>query len=290
MTCDHIRAVPSCPSCEAAVAFDHEKYLGNTLAAIAGEKAGIVKPGVPLVVGALPEEAWAVVQATATARGARVLRPDRAWQVAQRVDEERATIEVTTARARYGPVTLALRGEHQVQNALVAIGLLEESHAAGVDVPVAAVERGLSTCAWPGRLETLAFPGGRALLLDAAHNPDGARALARFLSRARRDRPPLVFAAMRDKDVRGILEPLMPHVGSVVVTAAPSPRTSAPEALAAVADALDAQRTVVIEPDPARAVERAWTHGPFVCVAGSIFLVGAVRDAFHPRAIVDSSP
>jgi dihydrofolate synthase/folylpolyglutamate synthase len=206
------------------------------------------------------------------------------------VDAERATIDVRTPQHHYGPLRLALRGEHQVHNAVVAIRLLEEARGAGVPVTFDAIERGLTQASWPARLEVLTFPDGRELILDAAHNPDGALSLARFLSRHRRERPPLVFAAMRDKDVAAILQPLLPTVGVVIVTTAPSPRAHSPEELANAVRALDASRVVLVDPLPAGAVDLAWTHAPRVCVAGSIFLAGAVRDAFHPRAIVDSSP
>ena len=273
-----------------SIGFDHQQHLGDTLEQIAREKAGIIKPGVATVAGALPANAWPVVLEVAAEHGARVVRAVEDSEVVSHIDDERPTIEVRTPQHLYGPLTLALRGEHQIQNALVTVRLLEEARAAGVPVTFEGIERGLSHAVWPARLEVLAFEGGRELLLDAAHNADGAASLARFLARYRRERPPLVFAAMRDKDVAAILRPLLPVVGAIIVTAAPSPRASAPEELAAAARALDPSRSVAVEPDPVRAVERAWIDAPLVCVAGSIFLAGAVRGALHPRAIVDSSP
>jgi dihydrofolate synthase / folylpolyglutamate synthase len=171
----------------------------------------------------------------------------------------------------------------------VAIRLLEETRAAGVPVTFDAIEYGLAHTVWPARLEILQFPGGRQLLLDAAHNADGAAALAKFLQRYHRAPPPLVFAAMRDKDLEAILRPLLPVVGPVIVTGAPSPRAMAPADLSDTVCELDPHRSVTIEGDPAKAVEKGWQRGPLVCVAGSIFLAGAVRGVFEPRAIVDSS-
>jgi dihydrofolate synthase/folylpolyglutamate synthase len=95
---------------------------------------------------------------------------------------------------------------------------------------------------------------------------------------------------MRDKDVTGILRALLPQVSAVIVTAAPSPRAASPDELARTVVAMDASRTPIVEPDPVLAVERAWREHRVACVAGSIFLAGAVREAFYPRAIVDSSP
>jgi dihydrofolate synthase/folylpolyglutamate synthase len=212
-----------------------------------------------------------------------------AVQHSERIDDGRAILEVTTSAHHYGPVRLGLRGEHQAGNALVAIALLEQARAHGVPIGFEAIERGLAQVVWPARLEVLAFAEGRRLLIDAAHNVDGALSLAAYLRANHPQRPPLVFGAMRDKDVAAILAPLLPHVGSIVLTAASTPRASTPDELAVVVRMLDRARDVTVEVDPLRAVERAWTQAPFVCVAGSIFLAGAVRGALERRAIVDPS-
>jgi dihydrofolate synthase/folylpolyglutamate synthase len=272
-----------------AVGMDHQQYLGDSLAQIAREKAGIIKPGMPVVCGPLPAEAAAVVEEIAAARGARVGWALEECEVASRAVGDRVAVDVRSPRHAYDRVTLGLRGEHQVGNAVVAVRLLEAAADAGLPIGADAIRRGLSEVSWPARLEALVFPGGRELLLDAAHNPDGAAALAAFLQRFR-DRPALVFATMRDKDVTGILRALLPQVSAVIVTAAPSPRAASPDELARAVVAMDASRTPIVEPDPVLAIERAWREHRVACVAGSIFLAGAVREAFYPRAIVDSSP
>jgi dihydrofolate synthase / folylpolyglutamate synthase len=271
-----------------SIGLDHQQYLGGTLAAIAREKAGIIKPGVPVVTGALPSEAAAVIADVAAEQDAPLVRAD-AMQHSTRMDEGRAVIDVTTAVHHYGPLRVGLRGGHQAGNALVAIALLEQARAGGVAIPFDAIERGLVSAAWPARLEMLAFAEGRRLLLDAAHNADGALALAAYLRAHHPDRPPLVFGAMRDKDVAAIIAPLLPVVGAIVLTAAATPRASTPGELAAAVRALDPARDVIVEADPLRAVDTAWRHAPLVCVAGSIFLAGAVRGALERRAIVDPS-
>ena len=269
-----------------SIGFDHQQHLGSTLASIAFEKAGIIKPGVAVVMAPLPAEADAVVRQVAAERGSRVVRADEGARMDARMHEGRAVVEITTPAHRYRPVSLALRGEHQVENALVAIRLLEEAGAAGISVPPDAIECGLADAVWPARLELLELPGGRRLLLDAAHNAEGAAALARYLARWHPERPPLVFAAMRDKDVRAILEALLPVVGPVVTTAPATRRAADPEALAGEVRALDPAREVASDGDPARAVDRAFAKGRLVCVAGSIFLAGEVRGAFERRAIL----
>ena len=272
-----------------SIGLDHQEHLGNTLEEIAREKAGIIKSGVPIVAGALPPLAWSPVLHIAEHAGARVVHAAEDSVVTWRMENGRAVIDVTTPIHHYAPIRLALRGEHQIGNAVVAIRLLEEVRATGIPVTFDAIEHGLAHTAWPARLEVLRLPDGRRLLIDAAHNADGAAALGTFLQRYHHAPPPLVFAAMRDKDIPAMLGPLLPVVGPVIVTAAPSARASSPADLADAVHAFDPHRSVTIEPNPTEAVENAWRHGPLVCVAGSIFLAGTVRSAFSQRAIVDSS-
>src|SRR4029079_5484293 len=133
----------------------------------------------------------------------------------------------------------------------------------------------LGTVSWRGRLEHLRVDETRTLLLDAAHNPDGAKALAEFLAR-RRTRAPLVFAAMRDKDVRGILAMLAPHISDLVLTRASNPRSADPRELATVASTVAPHVPVYIEPSAVAALNHAWRRSPHIVVAGSIFLLGDV--------------
>ena len=269
-----------------SIGFDHQQHLGSTLGAIAFEKAGIIKPGVPVVMAPLPADAEAVVRQVAAGRGSRVVRADEGARMEARADEGRAIVEIATPAHRYRPVALALRGDHQVENALVTIRLLEEARVAGVPVTHDAIERGLSDAVWPARLELIELRGGRRLLLDSAHNADGAAALARYLARWHPERPPLVFGAMRDKDVTAILSALLPVVGPVVTTAPANRRAADPDTLVEEVRALDPARAVTADGDPMRALDRAFTSGRLACVAGSIFLAGEVRDGLHGRAIL----
>lgn len=273
------------------IGLDHQQYLGETVAEIAFEKAGIIKPGMTVVAGALPPDAATVVEQACRERGARLVAT-RSLEVTSEMHDGHATVTIRTGRAFYGPVRLGLRGEHQVGNAVVTAALLEAAAGAGVPVAAADIERGLANATWPARLELLQLEGGKQVLLDAAHNPDGAAALAAYLRRWHAGGAPcLVVGIMRDKNVDGILRTLLPSAGEVVVTAAATPRALPAEELAlrvsAVAGELglpDAVPTVV--PDPAEAVIAALTRADSVCVAGSIFLVGAVRGLLAARAIL----
>jgi dihydrofolate synthase/folylpolyglutamate synthase len=182
-------------------------------------------------------------------------------------------------------VTLGLRGEHQIGNAIVTVRLLEVAAASGIPLSGDAIDQGLGAAQWPARLEILTLERGRRVLLDAAHNPEGARALAAYLTRWHPERPPLVIGVMRDKNVSDIAHTLLPVVSSVIATAAPTPRAIPANDLARHLQAAGAT-DVRAEPDPLRAIEQAFEFADTICVAGSIFLAGAVRDELKQRAIL----
>jgi dihydrofolate synthase/folylpolyglutamate synthase len=267
------------------IGFDHQQHLGHTLEAIAFEKAGIIKPGMAVVAGDLPDAAIRVVRRAAEERGARLVESARDVHVDAEMIDGRARLTMHTPHRSYGPVTLALRGEHQIANARVVVRLLEAAAERGIPASREAVEHGLATADWPARLERVPVGGGRHVLLDAAHNAEGATALARYLRRWHPERPPLVVSVMRDKDVDEILSILVPAVSAITATAAPTARALPPEDLAARARAAGAA-AVAVDPDPARAVDRALADAETVCVAGSIFLAGAVRDVLGHRAML----
>ena len=237
-----------------SIALDHQLYLGSTLAEIAFEKAGIIKAGVPVVVGPVDSESLSVIARVANERGATLIR-------------------ATPADA--APFTLGLHGDHQRANAGVAVRLLEQLTARGVGVPSDAVARGLADPEWPGRLDQRRLPDGRELLLDAAHNPAGAAALATYLT-AESQRRPLVFAAMRDKDIDGMFRILLPAIGAAVMTRASNPRSADPGMLADSARRIAPALPIAIEPSSTDALAAAWRMSPRIVVAGSIFLLGDV--------------
>ena len=267
-----------------SIGLDHQQYLGETIEAIAFEKAGIIKAGMDVVTGVLPDPAAEVIARVASAHGARIETAAEVARATTGAGADQVTIE--TPDDRYGPLTLGLRGQHQVNNALVAIRLLEALQRRGIRVTKAAIERGLGEVEWPGRLELMQFEGDRRLLLDAAHNADGARALASYLRQRHPERPALVFGVMRDKDVDAIIGALLPVVSSVITTAAPTPRAFPADELATRIRAFAPRLDVATEPDPTTAVNHALQQVGTVCVAGSIFVIGAVRDHLKRRAIL----
>ncbi|RPI55494.1 MAG: bifunctional folylpolyglutamate synthase/dihydrofolate synthase, partial [Acidobacteria bacterium] len=267
----------------ATIDFDHEQYLGHTLAAIAAEKAGVIRRDIPVVVGPVPEEAREVLASMCELAGAQFVEADAGASVKSTTEDGRTIVHVTTPVRDYGSVTLGLRGDHQIPNALVAVRLLEEI---GRVLPVTAdaIIAGIRDVRWAGRLQLVGLPNGRRVLFDAAHNPAGAWALASYLKREFPEPLPIVFGAMRDKDVALMLKTLLPAASTMVMTEAATPRAHRASDLATIARKLAPDASIEVEPNPKRALASAWKKCPLVCVAGSIFLVGDLLGSLGPSA------
>jgi dihydrofolate synthase/folylpolyglutamate synthase len=236
--------------------FDHQAQLGSTIESIAREKAGIIRPGVPVVIGRLPAAAERVVAGTAERLGAPLVRAADAPVIGVRRP--------------------ALAGAHQADNARVAAALLRTLDGRGFSVDAAAIAYGIERVHWPGRLERFHHPNAE-VLLDAAHNPAGARALSEYLREIGWPAPALVFGAMADKDARGMLSALMPAVGPIICTTAPTPRAAAASELALTVRTMAPEHEVETVEDPADALRRACAISRHVVAAGSMFLIGPLR-------------
>jgi dihydrofolate synthase/folylpolyglutamate synthase len=269
-----------------SIAFDHEQHLGHTLPQIALEKAGIIKPGMTVVCGSLVPDALDVMKRVALERTAKLLEAGRHARVRYSMENGRARLTIETENQRYGPMLLALRGEHQVGNAVVAAAVLEAASASGITVAPSAVTEGLENVEWPARLELFELPNGVRVLLDAAHNPEGARALHLYLAAWHPERPILLVGIMRDKDADAILRELLPATSAVITTAADTPRAMTANELAARVKVLDDTRPLAAYADVGAALDAALAHGKTVCVAGSIFLAGGVRERLKLRGIL----
>jgi dihydrofolate synthase/folylpolyglutamate synthase len=247
---------------------DHREFLGDTVEAIATEKAAIIRSGTAIS-AAQPPAAAAVVVAQAARAGVPLLMEDRELSVALRVrDLHGQRIDCTGPGWRLDDLRLGLRGAYQPGNALVAVAA-----ARVLDVGERAIREGLARARWPGRFEVRRREGGW-LVLDGAHNPAGARALATSLQAYFGAAPTtFVLGVLRDKDAAGILRPLLDRAERVVLTAFDSPRAASPDELRALVPSrvpLDVARSVAEALDRVEAGPRA----PLVCVAGSLALVG----------------
>jgi dihydrofolate synthase/folylpolyglutamate synthase len=250
-----------------SIGIDHTGYLGETLGEIAGEKAGILKPGVPCWLGRLPAEADAVVAARAAVVGAPL---------------RRLGIECDAP-----PAAIALAGAHQRDNAAIAVALARHAVAAlGRTIDDATVARTLGTVTWPGRLEWM----DEGLLLDAAHNAEGAEALARALAELAPGRRVVLLASIvSDKDPDAILAALAPVARTLVATRSQNSRALAPETLARIASR---HFEAVTNEDPIAALadaRRGAGAGGLVVACGSLFLIGELRAHLRGEA-VDPTP
>jgi dihydrofolate synthase/folylpolyglutamate synthase len=249
---------------------DHEAYLGRTLAAIAGEKAAIIRSGLAVSAAQAPE-VEAVVQARAAEADVPLLREGRDLAVdvgARTLEEQRIDCRGPDWALR--DLRLALAGVYQPANALLAVAA-----ARALEVPDAAIREGLARVAWPGRFQVV--PGDPLIVLDGAHNPAGARALAASLRAYFPGRPlTLILAISQDKDARAMIEALAPLAERVVLTRASTARAAEPAALRALVPA--GPRGVATAESAGEALDlaRRPPASPAICVAGSLFLVADV--------------
>ncbi|WP_245994085.1 bifunctional folylpolyglutamate synthase/dihydrofolate synthase [Nocardioides immobilis] len=260
------------------VALDHTDYLGPTVEAIAAEKAGIIKRGAVAVSARQPDEVAAVLRARADAVGADLRVEGRDFAVGRRSPTARGQLVSFRGLHRtYDDVPLAVHGEHQAQNAAVAIASVEAFLGGPLDVDL--VRRALRQVTSPGRFEIRA--GSPRVVLDVAHNPHGARALARNLAEHGPGRTIAVLAVMGDKDVAGVLRELETVVDTVVCARNSSPRSLPAEELAARAtDVFGASRVrrATDVPSGLAAARALADTGPgstdVVLVTGSVVTVG----------------
>lgn len=279
---DATNAVTPMLSVITQIDLDHQQYLGDTIEAIAAEKAGIIKPGITTVLGANGEAAREIIRRTAEERGAPLIyAPDGVEAAATLTAAGLTELSLRTPVGVWPPVALGLRGRHQIDNAVTATRALETLDLMGlISVPAVARQTALEKVLWPARLEMRHWRhGGEAVsvLIDGAHNPAGARALAAYLAEAFGRPLPVVLGAMSDKDLDGVLSALAPAASAMIFTAAASARAARPEhlrdRLAALAPALSAQ----IAATPYDALVAAARLGAPVVVAGSLYLAGEVR-------------
>ncbi|HEX7225696.1 MAG TPA: folylpolyglutamate synthase/dihydrofolate synthase family protein [Candidatus Limnocylindria bacterium] len=256
---------------------DHEAYLGSTLTAIAGEKAPIIKRGNLAVTGASGRGLRPILDRCADLDvPLRRAGPSQAYRATLRTSGwDGIIVDIRTPDRVLRDLRIGLLGAHQAANGAVVLGLLDalrDRWDLGVDE--AALRDGLAAARWPGRLELLTDASGRRVLLDGAHNPAGAAALADALRDLGLARPTIVFGAMRAKDVRGVLRALAPLRPRLVVTAVEDPGATAPDELAALWRGVSGERATVAA-TPAEAMDKA--VGDPLVVAGSLYLVGEVR-------------
>jgi dihydrofolate synthase/folylpolyglutamate synthase len=259
------------------IGLDHQAYLGDTLTAIAREKAGVIAPGAHVVVAPNSAEARAEIDAKATTQRAQIHDAEAMAVQHVRADARGTTLDLSSPSGSWDELRIALAGRHQIDNARTAICAL--GVAADLDwisCTDAVVRTAVGDVVWPARLEWRRF-AGRDVLVDGAHNADGADALASFLTAHVSTPVTLVVGVMRDKDVEGMLRPLLSRASSVVATAVPGTRALEAARLADACRRLRPDLRVDSAPTPEAALEEASRREGLILVAGSLYLAGHVR-------------
>jgi dihydrofolate synthase/folylpolyglutamate synthase len=289
-----------------SISLDHTEQLGDTLAAIAREKAGIIKPGVPLVSGVTQEEPREVIREACRRRGARLVElgadfdfhyePPRHLERRPqpgRLDFSLLSAGPASSSRNEGPgqglanLSLGLLGRHQAANAAVALAAVAELRRAGWKIPEAAIRAALAGLTWPARVEVVARRP--AVVLDAAHNVASVEALLRTLDESfSASRRLLIFGTTREKDARGMLHLLLPRFDHVVLTQyRDNPRAVPPEELQAAAAALSGRQHAVYDDPPTawEAIRPLAAPDDLVCITGSFYLAAELRRAMQSRPL-----
>jgi len=254
------------------VNIDHTQYLGNKLAEIAREKAGIIKPGRPVITGERKREALSVIRKKAKECSSSLYVLGKEFKV----HGKPASLSYSGLELGLKGLRLSLSGAHQAMNAGLALAAIEALRQRGFHIPVGAIRSGLRKAAWPGRFETISKRP--LVILDGAHNPAGARTLAAALKELSYKRLVLVLGIMADKEIDAILKELLPLCDEAIATA---PRMERSADAGVLADRIRAFGKPAIEARRVKdACEEALSRAgkaDCVCVTGSLFTVGEAR-------------
>lgn len=267
----------------AQLGLDHQSFLGNTIEAIAGEKAGIAKPGVPLVTMCYPASVAQIVNSAAARAGARISMLGTGWQLKigdiVQYRDDRSTIETGLPR---------MAGPHQPENLGLAIAMLQ--HQSALAIPPTAYRAAAEWAEWPARMQRMSagplvdrLPAGSELWLDGGHNPAAATAVSAALEARANGRPiHLILGMLANKDASGLILPFARYVRSLQAVPVPDHAHHAPEALAVSALSLglraDAADDVTTALD-AIATRADPANPPVVLILGSLYLAGGVLAA-----------
>jgi dihydrofolate synthase / folylpolyglutamate synthase len=257
---------------------DHQEHLGEGLLAIAGEKAGIIKPGAPLVTYARQKQVLQVFRSRCREAGAPLYQGGIDFKTR---GKPRGSFDYFGLQQHIPGLSLNLRGRHQYGNAAVALAVVELLGRDGFPVPEAAIREGLATARWPGRLEVV--PQDPRVMLDGAHNPAAALTLAQNLKKARNHgRLILVMGVMADKDVDAILARLLPLAQMVIFTQPQYFRAATTRDLARRAQSYGLE--ILQTPRVAAAVQQAQSLAGAedqIVITGSLYTVGEAKEYFE---------
>jgi dihydrofolate synthase/folylpolyglutamate synthase len=271
---DAVNAVTPIISAISSISLDHTQILGPTLAAITEHKAGIIKPGVPIVTVPQAPEVATVLARVAAAQGAPL------WVSGPNGLSQSLVGHIRPYPAAVRPDTVRLPGRVQIENAQLASGIALLLRDAGMQLADGAFTAGLASVRWPGRLETLRTQP--RLIVDGAHNGDSARKLMLALRELHPSgRLIVILGTSADKDLAAIAEALAPHAETVIVTQSPHPRAASIPALLAAVRPFAHSEPLAASDVPTAVAEALHRARPddLICATGSLFVVAAVREA-----------
>lgn len=269
-----------------AIDIDHSDFLGSTLTEIAGEKAGIIKQGVPVITAMQHPDAAEVLERTAGQCGSELFSYGKDFSADMTADElVRSRINYHGTK-EYNDLLLQLAGRHQALNAALAVRTIEEVMKRNPEMNCD-VRQGLKDARWPGRLEFV--KDHPPMLIDGAHNPQAAAVLAEYLRKALDlySRIILIMGVMNDKDRAGIMNPLLPLASEIIFTAPGYGRAASPETLAAEARGLGYMaETALTVADALSMAERLYVQGDLIVVTGSFYTIGEVKEALGQKGVL----
>jgi dihydrofolate synthase/folylpolyglutamate synthase len=261
------------------IAMDHREFLGNSIRAVAAEKAGIIKTGVPVITYVRQPSALLPIQAAATALKSPIFNGGKDFRTR---GQRQGRFQYQGLQKNMTGLRTNLVGRHQYRNAAVALAAIELLQERGFKIPEEAVRQGMEQVKWPGRLEVISAQP--LLVLDGAHNPAAAATLAQALKRdLSYRRLILVLGIMADKDIDGILHRLLPLADAVIFSRPRYERAASPESLQRLAKDLSQENYVIT--DLATAIAKARELAgleDLIVITGSLFTIGEAREYLLP--------
>ena len=273
---DATAAVPGIATIITPIALDHCQWLGTDLQTIAAEKVGIATPGTPIISAMQAPEVLEVLEEYCQTNGNRLMLAGRDFTV--RHDDAEGSLTYQGSTGTTQGLFPSLAGSYQTGNAALALAAAEQLSSLGFPVSTQALQHGLKSARWPGRMELIRLSDGIELLLDGAHNPAGARALADALEAYATRRKILLLGMMEDKDLHGVLDTLLQQVQQVITV---SPSQERAISAASLADSCRTAGTPATAADSVaaglEAAQAAARPGDLIIAAGSLFLVGELK-------------
>lgn len=263
------------------IGLEHTNYLGSTIQAIAREKAGIIKPGVPVVTCERNPDSLAVISSTCRKKGSQLIRIDKDFRV-YRIIETLSGTEFEYAGWHHAKMKTRLLGGYQADNAATALAVVESLHERGIHVAVDEMRKGVLDTTWPGRLDVVSRHP--LIIFDGSHNPDGVSTTVTVLSNLGVVPLTFVLGCMDDKDAEGIVKAIAPISSQIICTQAEYKRALSAADLADIARR-ETNGPVQVEVSSEKAFEAGLSSdmGKGMCVIGSLYLVGEAISWWHSR-------